>query len=421
MWKNNKNHVFLRGGINMLSHVKGYVRIKIWGNGVTRFLNLCSKKRMYLWNIEAKNKYTYVNIYIKDFFQCRKIAKKAGIRAVVVERHGLPFYIPRFLKRIYFLIGFILFLVCVFINTNMLLKIELNGNYSITDDVLMDFLETQNVRCGMWLKDIPIEELEKKLRNEFDLITWTSAKLDGTILIIDMKENEKPEIIVEDKKNLFGSNIYASSDGIIHSIYVKRGVPKVKKGDEVHKDDLLVDGLVPIFNQEGIPERYQYYDADAKILIACKVPVNLQLESVYLDKKYTSREKTGIVVSVDGSPLLRLLHQNPFQKADHIYVPKYLFMLAGKEVSVGKYILREYIETESLYSKEEAEALLQQEFEKNNVLLLEKGVQILEKDVTIDLIMGNWTLVGEMDVIMPAYYTKMNEFSEDKNDPGMHH
>ena len=73
--------------MSIFMYADGYVRIKIWGGSVERFMVLCSHKRMLLWNIEAHGKYTFVNMRLRDFYNCRKIARKAGVRAVVVERH----------------------------------------------------------------------------------------------------------------------------------------------------------------------------------------------------------------------------------------------------------------------------------------------------------------------------------------------
>ena len=71
---------------------------------------------------------------------------------------------------------------------------------------------------------------------------------------------------------------------------------------------------------------------------------------------------------------------------------------------------------EKEYTKEEAKMLLEKEFEKNNVILIEKGVQILEKNVTIDVIMEKWALTGTMKVIMPAFNHKLIEEPEEIND-----
>ena len=142
-------------------YADGYVRIKIWGSSAERFLVLCSRKQMLLWDIEARGKYVFVNMRLKDFYNCRKIARKAGIRAVVVERHGLPFFMSKLVRRSFMIVGFLVFLAVWLISTNMLLHIEIEGNYSISDDVFMDFLEEQGIRTGMWKKEIPLEHLEK--------------------------------------------------------------------------------------------------------------------------------------------------------------------------------------------------------------------------------------------------------------------
>lgn len=402
--------------MKLLLYSKGYVRIKLWGSGVERFLVLCSRKQMNLWEIQAQNKYIFANIQLHDFYQCRKLAKKAGVRAVVVERHGLPFFIPKIINRSFFLIGILLFLTVWLVSTNMLLKIEINGNYSITDDVFIDFLDEQNIHIGMWKKDIPLEALEKKIRNKFDVITWTSGKIDGTVLEINIKENEKPETDLTIHKNEYGSSIYANVDGIIQSIYVRNGIPLVKKGAEVQKGDLLVDGRVPVYNIEQLVAYYQYYEADADILIETTIPVSLTLDKVYIERQYTGRIKEGFYFSLGDKIYRNKLFEKKIVNSDMTFLPKHMISLGKIKVSFGKFQAREFFEIEREYTKQQAEKLLTKEFDKNNALLVEKGVQILEKDVTISLIMGKWTLKGEMRAIMPAYTSKPNEIPEELND-----
>ncbi len=402
--------------MKVFMYSKGFVRVKLWGSGVERFLVLCARNQMYLWEIQAQNKYIYANIRLKDFYQCRKLARKAGVRAVVVERHGLPFFIPKIFNRSFFLVGIALFVVCWLVSTNMLLHIKLNGNYSITDDVFMDFLKEQNIHLGMWIKDIPLEDLEKQIRKKFDLITWTSGKLDGTVLIIDMKENEKPVSTVINNNHEYGSSIYATVDGIVQSVYVRNGVPMVKKGAEIKKGDLLVDGRVPVYNAEQTIAYYQYYEADADIFIETTLPVSLVLERVYIEKQYTGRTKNGNYVLIGNKIYRNTFAERKFYKMDLFFTPKHTIHVGNYSFGSGKFQTREYMEVERAYTKEEAETLLQDKFQKNNALLVEKGVQILDKNVTIDLIMGKWTLKGEMRVIMPGYTIKPNEIPEELDD-----
>lgn len=402
--------------MSVFMYADGYVRIKIWGSSAERFIVLCSRKQMLLWDIEAQGKYVFANMRLKDFYNCRKIARKAGIRAVVVERHGLPFLMPKIIKRSFVMVGFFLFLGLWLVSTNMLLHVKIEGNYSISDDVFMDFLDSQGIHIGMWKKDIPLEELEKEIRKEFDLVTWTSGKMDGTVLIIDIKENEKPLFQEAVKHTDYGSSIYATVDGIIDHIYVQYGVPTVKKGAEVKAGDLLVDGRVPVYNEDQTVAYHQYYEASAEIGIEAIVPVEYTLSKVYVEKVYTGRQSEGNYFSIGQK-----IYRNTWGDRDFIY--KDLVLQQNSTVSVGQVMLGtgsfkvyEYAKVEKEYTLEEAKALLEQEFQKKNAILIEKGVPILEKDVTIDIIMDKWALKGTMRVIMPAYESRPNEIPEEVDD-----
>lgn len=394
----------------------GYVRLKLWGNGVERFMVLCAHKQMLLWDIEARGKYVYVNMRLDDFYNCRKLTRKAGVRAVVVERHGLPFFLSGIIKRSFFVVGFAVFLAIWLVTANMLLHIEIEGNYSISEDVFMDFLESQGVHIGMWKKDIPLEELEKEIRKQFDLVTWTSGKLDGTVLTISLKENEKFIREKESESSEYGSSIYATEDGIVSSIYVRNGVPMVKKGAEVKKGDLLVDGRVPVYKEDQTVAYYHYYEADADIGIETTIPVDYRLSEIYVKKVYTGRKTQGSYFFVGPKIYRNTWNDRNFLYKDFVLEQTSQLNLGGVSVGTGNFKVYEYAKMEKKYTLEEAKLLLEEEFQKNNALLIEKGVQILEKNVTIGIIMDKWALTGTMKVIMPAYTHKLNDKPEEIND-----
>ena len=402
--------------MSVFMYADGYVRIKIWGNSAEKFIVLCSRRQMLLWDIEAKGKYVFANMRLKDFYNCRKLARKAGIRAVVVERHGLPFLMPKIRKRSFWIVGFILFLSLWLVSTNMLLHIKIEGNYSISDDVFMDFLGKQGVHVGMWKKDIPLEVLEKEIRKEFDLVTWTSGKLDGTVLIIDLKENAKVLAEQADNNADYGTSLYATVDGVINNICVQYGMPQVKKGATVKVGDLLVDGRIPVYNEDQTVKHYQYYEASADIEIETIVPVEYTLENVYISKVYTGRSSKGRYFSIGQNVYRNSWRDRRFGYRDLMIQQEGMVKFGGVTLGMGVFQCLEYMKIEKEYTNEEAKMLLEQEFEKNNAILIEKGVQILEKNVTIEMIMKNWVLQGTMRVIMPAYESRPNEIPEEVDD-----
>lgn len=399
--------------MSVFMNAKGYVRIKIWGGSAERFIVLCSRNQMLLWDIQADGTYIFANMRLDDFYHCKKLARKAGIRAVVTQRHGLPFLMPKMKKRAFFAVGFSIFCAMWLVSTRMLLHIEIRGNYSISEDVFMDFLQEQGVRIGMWKKDLEIEKLEKKIRETYDVVTWTSGKLDGTILIIDMKENEKYAVEEVLQETDHGSSLYATEDGVIEHIYVQYGVPLVKKGTVVQKGDLLVDGSVPVYTEDGTIAAYQYYDASADIGIETTLPVCYTLSKVYTQKQYTKREWEGTYIFIGAKIYRNKWGERKFLYKDLVLQPKTSYTIGDQTFGVGVFHTYEYRNIEKEYTLEEASQKLMQEFEKNNAIFIEKGVQILEKNVTIEELMENWVLEGTIKVIMPAFERRWNERLEE--------
>ena len=244
--------------IRFLKYMKGYLRVRVWGFSPERFMNLCSNKGILLWDIVREGDVYYMNITLKGFWEIRPIAKKTGARVAILERYGLPFFLPRLLKRKMFVLGLVLAVVFWTVSSFFIWDINLNGNYQITDDVFQNFLKENQVRIGMRRDELDIQELEKQIRRQFPQITWASARLDGTKLLIDIKENDAPiatrEHAVDEKHSMGesqdapGRDLVAEYNGRVVSIIVRSGVPKVAIGDTVEKGTVMVEGKVPVYN-----------------------------------------------------------------------------------------------------------------------------------------------------------------------------
>ena len=107
-------------------------------------------------------------------------------------------------------------------------------------------------RQGMLKARINCEDLEASMRTSFPEITWVSARVSGTRLLIHIKENEVLSTIPE--KDETPCDIVASQPGVITSMVVRQGVAQVCVGDQVEEGQVLVSGRVPIIgdNEEEI-------------------------------------------------------------------------------------------------------------------------------------------------------------------------
>lgn len=365
-------------------------------------MNLCSNHHILLWDIARQEDCYTMYISLSDFYKLRPIVKKTGTRAAVLERYGLPFFIWKMRKRKVFALGLPCCLAFLIAMSQFVWAIDFEGNISITDDVLLDFLAENGVDYGVAKNKVDIEALEAGLRENFDIITWTSARIEGTHFIVKIKENDLAveEETEDDKENWPGSNLVATQDGVVVSILTRQGVPKVTEGTSVQKGDILVSGAVPVMADDGTVREYQFCHADADVALVYEIPVHEEQPLLYEYKNYTNREKKDLFFSLGHKRYILKLGECRFVKYDTILDSRQLCILNQIYLPFyyGFVVHREYLPVEAVYQEKKAESMLNEALSKNIVSLEEKGVQIIQKDVKIEAVGNMLVMDGYMTV-----------------------
>ncbi len=404
--------------VKLLKFLKGYLRIRVRGFSPERFMNLCSNREILLWGI-VKDGDTYdMNISLSSFYKIRPIVKKTGTKVVILERYGLPFLMPQLLKRKIFFVG-LFFAVFFWIGSSYFIwDIKLVGNYQITQDMFDNFLKESNVRVGMPKSKLNIEALEKDIRKIFPQVTWTSAKLSGTKLEISIKENDAP-IITEIVKDTEGKDLVAEYDGVIVSMIVRNGVPKVKVGDTIEKGTILVEGSIPIYNEDATIREYSYVLADADILLEHTKTYRDKIPFEFVKKEYTGRTKKRYYLRV-GDKKYGMPENKPFLVYDSVIKEScpLVFEKLGIPICFGTYKHREYQNVEYEYTLEQAETLLNEKLNTFLTTLEEKGVQIMKKNVKIDTNGGMWIMDGSF-LIREKIGKNIDIIKKDTKNPDM--
>ncbi len=381
--------------IGWLNNSRGYLRIRVGGFSPERFMNLCSNKGIVLWEIVKKDDCYEMCISLQSFYELRPIVRKTGTKVAVLERYGLPFLLPGLLKRKMFLAGSLLTVAFWICSSFFIWDIQVEGNYQITTDMLHTFLKENEITVGMPKGKLDIEEMEKAIRRTFTEVTWTSARLSGTKLLISIKENDAPIISAVEELSS-GSNLVTEYGGRIVSMIVRKGVPKVAIGDEVEKGSVLVEGAVPIYNEDATVRAYDYVQADGDIVLEHSRQFLEKLPFDYVTKEYTGRECAKYFVRV-GDKEWRMPMERPYRYYDSVIdVSSFkLFEELSIPILWGKCTYREYRNVEKEYSLTEAETILNEKLSTFLSTLEEKGVQIIEKNVKIDTNGGFWTIQGD--------------------------
>ena len=396
---------------------KGYFLIVVNGFGTERFINLCKLKQIYLWDIKVVHNNTYrMKISMADYEILSELVNKTGVKVDILEKYGLPFCFLGKKNRTYYLIFLMIALILVFISNFFVWKIDVIGNYTITDEQIRDFLMRHEVAEGDFKQTIPYTVLEEELRKEFDLIKWSSVSLDGNTLIVHIEENTlQKEDFNEHPEGVY-SDIISETDGIIKSILVRNGVALVKAGDTVTKGQILVTGSVPIYDDALQIKQYHYYDADADIFIETNVNYEENLSEIYYEKEYTGRKKRVSYIKIKNKDIHLPFHSkfayyDTYASANQLK----LFNRLDLPIYYGVYEAREYYRVEKRYSKKQAVKIFNDNLSIYYKTLSEKGVQILEKNVKIEHKANEWVVKGTFVVSIHNSKKEYRELQVENN------
>ena len=217
----------------ILQYGKGHVRIRVEGGSYERFLNLCANHNIYLWDLIPSGDAYEMNLSIKEFRELKPLAHKSRVRVRVVERYGLPFFLHRYRNRKLFFagimaaLGIILFLSC------FIWDIHVEGNLHETTEVILEYLQTEEIGHGTWKSGIDCKALASSLRKQFDDFIWVSVKIDGTRLLINVQENT--DLALEEDRVYEDSDLISNVDGTIVKMVTRSGAPVAAAGDEIKK------------------------------------------------------------------------------------------------------------------------------------------------------------------------------------------
>jgi len=252
--------------LNKFFHfLRGYVILIVTGFNIERFLYICTKRNIDVWDID-KQENLQISMSISDFFKIRSVVRKTKVKVHIKKKMGLPIILKKYKKRYFMFSGCILFLLVMILSSQFIWSVEITGvkNADITE--IREILEDSGVYVGAFKgKSKSAKEIKNILLNRVDNISWAWVYLKGTKAVCVVYEDSVPVKALEDGEPC---NVVASRDGIIKRIIARNGIRKVASGETVLKGDVLISGELPddagnvgcVVEATGIIEAYTWHE-----------------------------------------------------------------------------------------------------------------------------------------------------------------
>lgn len=371
--------------IKALCWLRGYLLIRMKGQSPERFINLCSNRRIYIWDL--KNVLGEYEFYIKlqDYYKLKPIAYKTRTIPYIKRRFGMPFIIHKYKKRKGYVLGILLFSVFLYIMSLYIWDISILGGHTYTEEAMVKFLKTNQIYTGIQKDKIDGQDIEELIRGTYKDIGWVSAEIKGTRLIIKITETNMPAPAVSTTDPV---HIIAAKDCIVTNIVTRTGVPQVAIGSVVKKGDILVSGVVDIVGDNGILVDKKPVIADADIMGKTFYEYKDTISMNYTKKNYTGNKKNGHQVSFMLKKFNLYSPRIPYIKYD-IIVDELALHLSDNfylPISHSKIQYLEYTEENKRYSEEEAIGIAKEKLKRYFDKLIEKDVLIIENNVKISIV-----------------------------------
>ncbi len=368
----------------ILSLISGYVLVSIYGEQSERFLNLCKGRNIHMRKIIRQEDGRLLAVFsVKDFFRLRPIRSKTKVHICILKKYGLPFFFLRNKKRKAFFLGILICFCLVFFLSGRIWNIHIEGNEKNTTPEILRFLAQEGIVHGIAKNKVDCSQIAAMVRKNYPEITWVSARMEGTRLILTIQEGIQQQELREEEEE--PCSIAADVEGTIVKMITRAGFPLVKPGDVCKEGDILVLGRLDYRNDSQEVYRYEYVHADADIYVKHEISYYHELPLTYEEPVYTGEKRKGVFVKFGKWYLQfggkvregwnRLATEKVLRITENFVLP----------VSFGTISSEEYQIQEKTYTPEEAQSRAAEILYLYEERLIEKGMQISANNVKIEI------------------------------------
>ena len=333
-----------------------YIRFSLIGAYCEEFLSKIKSCELKILDLRCIDGILYGNVKPSDYKKIARFTHKYKVRMRIHERHGVIFKALPYKKRIGIPIGIVMFFLIIYLFSNIVWDIKIDGNERISDLQILEVLKNCGIYAGANNDGFLTAEAEIKALLTLNELSWISVEKQGSRVYVKVSERLQTE-----KNDLPLSkpcNILAEKTGVIVSAEVYRGTLMYPIGSAVAEGDIVVSGTV---NDGG--GHIVYSHANAKIIAEFE-------DKAIFYQEYSTKEtvKTGYTETKDYIQLFSFVFPAEQMPAKDNFIYKtenHIVSFFGIKMpwTIKKVIASETDDIEVERTTRDAERLLEQQLE----------------------------------------------------------
>lgn len=233
----------------LINLLRGYVEWRITGAFPERMLNLCAQNRLRFWHLRREDEISFTfRTALSDRARVRELATRTMCDAQELARRGLGAAGLSLRKRWGFLLGLAFCLMAVAVFSRFVLVVEVTGNETVSDAVILSQLRCLGLKPGVYGPGIERKQITNRALIALPELSYMAINIHGTRAVVQVREAVKaPELL----KERVPADVAACADGIIVDIRVDAGRGLFKVGDIVAEGEVLISGTLDLQEPEG--------------------------------------------------------------------------------------------------------------------------------------------------------------------------
>jgi similar to stage IV sporulation protein len=224
-----------------IAFLTGYLEILARGSQLEKFINLATGSGLSLWEVRRLGPDVIgLKIGARGFLRIRGIARRAGCQVKICHKSGWPFILRRLAGRKLFVAGGVLFCVSLVYLASFVWLIRIDGIKGTEQAAVLKILNQAGLKPGMTRRELLAQKslIEREAMLRLAKVVWLGITVEGVVAEVKVVPRQMPP------EAAGPSDLVADCDGLVTKIIVIRGVPLVKEGDTVIRNQLLISGTM---------------------------------------------------------------------------------------------------------------------------------------------------------------------------------